>query len=308
MVTYISGNIFTSPAKVLVNPVNTVGVMGKGLAKQFKANFPDMFKQYQKICDAKQLDIGKLWLYKTPNKWVLNFPTKTTWRKPSQLEYIQKGLEKFVNSYEKYDLSSVAFPKLGCGNGELDWETEVKPLMESYLSKIPIMVFVYLGAQTFELDIPEHRNIQKIEDWLRLEPRSLTWDEVLADLKREILINESGEVKDIVNHRQFNIELDDEEFKIVNENQTTKINLEDMKSLWVHARDLGYFNKETAPSAVTTNYDQILSMFLHLPYCQPTHVTDKYKRIVDTSESLGFVVVPPSNTEQQEPFKESLNG
>lgn len=76
MITYVKMNIFESPAQVIVNTVNTVGVMGKGIAKQYKTLYPEMFKEYQKFCEAKLLDVGKLWIYKTENKWVLNFPTK----------------------------------------------------------------------------------------------------------------------------------------------------------------------------------------------------------------------------------------
>ena len=76
MITYIACDLFKSPARVLVNTVNTVGVMGKGIAKDFKQVYPEMFSQYQRICEKGSFDIGTLWLYKTPNKWVLNFPTK----------------------------------------------------------------------------------------------------------------------------------------------------------------------------------------------------------------------------------------
>lgn len=76
MITYVKGNIFESPAKVLVNTVNTVGVMGKGVALEFKRRYPDMFESYKKICEAKQLDVGKLYLCKKSEKWILLFPTK----------------------------------------------------------------------------------------------------------------------------------------------------------------------------------------------------------------------------------------
>lgn len=81
MLKYVQGDLFTSPAKVLVNTVNTQGVMGKGIALTFKKAYPDMFKKYQKYCEQKAIDIGMLWLYKSPNKWVLNFSTKREWRK-----------------------------------------------------------------------------------------------------------------------------------------------------------------------------------------------------------------------------------
>ncbi len=96
MITYIKGNIFDSPAQVLVNTVNTVGVMGKGIAKEFKRIYPDMFVKYRELCENKKLSVGQLWLYKTTNKLILNFPTKKHWRFPSKTEYIETGLKKFA--------------------------------------------------------------------------------------------------------------------------------------------------------------------------------------------------------------------
>ena len=119
MIEYIEGNIFNSPAQVIVNTVNTVGVMGKGLALSFKKRYPKMFEAYKKACDKHQLTIGKLMLYYAPDHWIMMFPTKESWRNPSKLEYLEAGLNKFVTTYAEKKITSIAFPKLGCGNGEL---------------------------------------------------------------------------------------------------------------------------------------------------------------------------------------------
>lgn len=143
MINYIKGNLFTSNSKILVNTVNTVGVMGKGIASDFKRIYPKMFEEYKALCDAKKFDIGELFLYKTQNKWILNFPTKKHWKSPSKLEYIEKGLIGLINKANELKLNDIAMPKLGCGNGGLDWETQVKPLVEKYLKKSPINVSIY---------------------------------------------------------------------------------------------------------------------------------------------------------------------
>ncbi len=143
MITYLRGDIFSSQAQVLVNPVNTVGVMGKGLALQFKSRYPEMFAYYQRMCRGQLLDVGKLCLWKSPEKWILLFPTKKHWRDPSKLEYIESGLRKLAENYERLRIESVAFPKLGCGNGGLEWD-DVKPLMEKYLGSLPICIDVYV--------------------------------------------------------------------------------------------------------------------------------------------------------------------
>ncbi len=146
MISYVHGDIFTSEAQVLVNAVNTVGVMGKGIALEFKRRYPQMFKEYQGICKAGQFKVGQLWLYKSADKWILNFPTKIHWRDPSRLEYIEAGLRTFAAIYAQDEITSIAFPQLGCGAGGLDWESQVRPLMERYLSPLSIRIEIYRYA------------------------------------------------------------------------------------------------------------------------------------------------------------------
>ena len=143
MIEYVHGNIFESKAKVITNPVNTVGVMGAGLALQFKQKYPNMFNMYQVACDNNLLTIGKLMLIKETDHTILLFPTKKDWRDPSQLSYIEAGLRKFVSMYEQKGVTSVAFSKLGCGLGGLKWEV-VKPIMEKYLKPLPIVCYIYV--------------------------------------------------------------------------------------------------------------------------------------------------------------------
>jgi O-acetyl-ADP-ribose deacetylase (regulator of RNase III) len=155
MITYIEGSLFTSTAQALVNTVNTAGVMGKGLARAFKTYYPEMFAEYAQLCAEKQFAVGQLLLYRTPHKWVLNFPTKRHWRQPSRLSDIEAGLETFVRTYSEQGISSIAFPQLGCGNGGLDWEAEVRPLMERYLGELPLDVQVFITPEqsdTFFVD------------------------------------------------------------------------------------------------------------------------------------------------------------
>jgi len=143
MITHQKGNIFASTAQTLVNPVNLVGVMGKGLALEFKEKYPPMFDQYKRLCDQKKFKIGMLHLWKGHPKWVLNFPTKLDWRDLSGPEIVEAGLFKFVNTFKEKGINSAAFPRLGCGEGGLDWEDVVKPMMEEYLGKLPVHIEIY---------------------------------------------------------------------------------------------------------------------------------------------------------------------
>ena len=135
MIKYVVGDIFSSPAQVLVNTVNTVGVMGKGIALTFRRVFPEMFEEYKVLCETDLLSIGDLFLYKNPHKWILNFPTKKHWRAKSKLEYIDVGLEKFASTYNDERIESISFPMLGCQHGGLDWD-DVRPVMERRLNRI----------------------------------------------------------------------------------------------------------------------------------------------------------------------------
>ena len=143
-VSIIDGNIFNTKAQTIVNTVNCVGVMGKGIALVFELRYPNMFEIYQDYCNQKLIAIGKLWIYKgEPSApWVLNFPTKTHWKLPSEYEYIEKGLQKFVDTYKEKGITSIAFPLLGANNGGLD-KDKVMSIMISYLSQCDIPVEIY---------------------------------------------------------------------------------------------------------------------------------------------------------------------
>jgi O-acetyl-ADP-ribose deacetylase (regulator of RNase III)/uncharacterized protein YwgA len=147
MIKFVKGNIFDSKAEALVNTVNTVGVMGKGIALQFKKNFPNNFKLYSEACKNSKIKIGKLLLTEDENlaignKIIINFPTKTTWKKPSEYEYIEKGLDDLIRLINQSDIKSVAIPPLGSGNGGLDW-AKVKSIIKEKLYNINAEIIVY---------------------------------------------------------------------------------------------------------------------------------------------------------------------
>jgi O-acetyl-ADP-ribose deacetylase (regulator of RNase III) len=143
-VRYQMGDIFITSAQVIVNPVNCKGVMGKGLALAFKQRYPAMFAVYQQECRIGKLRIGQPTLYRESTPWILNFPTKDHWRDASKLEYLEQGLQYFVDHYREMGIQSIAFPKLGAGLGKLSWD-EVGPLMVTYLGLVDCEVVIYIG-------------------------------------------------------------------------------------------------------------------------------------------------------------------
>ena len=129
MIKFIENDdIFTSKCNYLVNPVNTIGVMGKGLALQFKQHFPKNFLQYQRACNNGSLIPGRILINYENGKYIVNFPTKKHWKDDSKLEYIISGLNNLKRNAIENSIKSIAFPPLGYGLGKLSWE-KVEPLI-----------------------------------------------------------------------------------------------------------------------------------------------------------------------------------
>lgn len=151
-ISLLDGNIFTSKSQVIVNTVNCEGVMGAGIALECRLRYPVMYSKYLEYCRNGELDIGKLWIYKSTDRWILNFPTKKYWRQPSKVEYLHAGLEKFTTMYQAKGIESIAFPVLGSQHGGLDSAMVIK-IMISYFSKcsIPIEIYKYNNSARDDL-------------------------------------------------------------------------------------------------------------------------------------------------------------
>jgi O-acetyl-ADP-ribose deacetylase (regulator of RNase III) len=291
MITYVSGNLFESPAKVLVNTVNTEGVMGKGIALEFKRIYPEMFEEYRALCERRKLTIGALHLFKTPHKWILNFPTKKTWRQPSRVEYIQAGLQTLVRIVAEADITSLAMPPLGCGNGQLDYESQVKPLVEQYLGKLSVPVFVYRGRAAsglVEQSVPE-----EISKWLRSQPESLPFDEVWEDVLA--LLDKRSVYHTATSHNEYTVHPveDPPSLAIEAANKSYKIDREQLLEFWQQLRDFGFSYRSIAPEHHRISY--LIPIFEQLPYVRRVSVSDSsnLKRNV-----VALQVRPPARSEK----------
>lgn len=138
----ITGNIFTSSCQTIVNTINCEGVMGAGLALECRLRYPKMFEQYAHLCAERQIDVGKLWLFRDASRWILNFPTKKQWRQPSHISYLKLGLQKFMRTYREKGIESIAFPLLGAQHGGLNPGRALE-LMHDYLEPCTIPVEIY---------------------------------------------------------------------------------------------------------------------------------------------------------------------
>ena len=148
----IRGNIFTTNCQVIVNTINCVGVMGAGIALECRLRYPEMHAKYIDFCEEKKISVGMLWLYKSENKWILNFPTKNHWRYPSKKEYLHLGLKKFSDTYKLKEIKSIAFPMLGADRGGID-PTESQEIMTSYLNHLEIDIEIYQYDKTAKDDL-----------------------------------------------------------------------------------------------------------------------------------------------------------
>lgn len=152
MIETIQGDILKAEAEALVNTVNCVGVMGRGIALQFKKAFPENFKEYKTVCDRKELKPGKLFIYSTNRfynpKYIINFPTKQHWKGKSRMEYIESGLKTLIDEISKRKICSIAIPPLGSGLGGLKW-SDVRLKIEEAFEKFPdvhVLLYESTGA------------------------------------------------------------------------------------------------------------------------------------------------------------------
>jgi len=149
------GDILKSKAQTLVNTVNCVGIMGKGIALEFKNRFPEMFKDYVQRCERHEVHIGQPYIYKSLfGKQIVNFPTKEHWKSVSKLIDIKKGLDYLLAHYKKWGITSIAIAPLGCGNGQLEWKF-VGPLIYEYAKKMDLYVEMYAPYGTSPAELTE---------------------------------------------------------------------------------------------------------------------------------------------------------
>lgn len=177
MIQETKGNLLESDAQALVNTVNTVGVMGKGIALQFKENFPDNYKEYRAACKRGDVKIGKMFIT-TENsingkKIIINFPTKTTWRKPSEYSYIENGLADLRNVILNYNITSIAIPPLGSHNGGLDWQI-VKKMIVDKLNDLDCTIYLYEPSDEISEKLKSER--------VKLTPARAMMLDVLCDM------------------------------------------------------------------------------------------------------------------------------
>ncbi|MDY6894697.1 MAG: macro domain-containing protein [Thermotogota bacterium] len=279
MITYLSSSIWISPAQTLVNTINVVGAMGKGIALEFKKRYPDMYKQYRKLCKDKKLTVGKLWIYNSTDRKILNFPTKINWRSPSKVEYVEEGLIKFVETYEKMNISSISFPQLGTGHGGLSWDSVVRPLMEKHLKDLPIPIFIHLKTEKNKF-IPEH--LLPVED-------AIPFDVLLDDLK-----DLAGKYFETLTKKyRYRFNGIDENFliftRVKGSNPKVKIPIEHLRMLWNDLHNFKIMQSSNTPGQIIKQFGLIFSLLSNIPYVYTIDASKSYNNLINNPSVAIFL-------------------
>jgi len=165
MIKYTQGNLLEASTEALINTVNEVGVMGKGIALMFRESFPENARAYEAACKSGDVRVGKMFVTKerdlTGERWIINFPTKKHWRNPSKVEWIREGLRDLALVVRDRGIRSVAVPPLGCGNGGLEW-TQVRREIEAALSELEdVEVIVYQPTDIYQ-NAPKREGVETL--------------------------------------------------------------------------------------------------------------------------------------------------
>lgn len=188
MIKYSNSNVFNTNAEVIVNTINCVGFMGRGLALEYALRYPDLLKDYEEKCKNKEIEIGKVYYFKSGKQLIANIPTKKDFKKPSKMEWIISALENFRETYNEHNIKTIAFPILGGGLGGLDKEKVLK-IMEEYLDIDDLEVIICLDKNGIEgkekemLEMFKSCKISTLESYMKLSSKQ---KEILENAQKSI--------------------------------------------------------------------------------------------------------------------------
>jgi len=296
MIIYHRTSILESTAKTAVNTINCVGVMGKGLAHAYKKRYPKMFKVYKEYCNDGLFEPGKLWLWKASDQWILNFPTKKHWRNSSKIEWLEAGLQKFSSTYEERGITQISFPKLGCGNGNLEWDV-VKPLMEKYLNPLPIEIWIH--DYQVNVGMPEH--LEEFTAYQAKTPLPKSKDELWKNLK---FIEESVGEKlfNFSSKQNFSINTATDAVVFRNNGNETKIDFEEILSNY-RIMLSGLLTKKKIGISDNTEASELISLLSLLPHAEPVEIGFPSKEENETAAQIRFLAGYESVAETRKQFE-----
>lgn len=290
MITTIYGDLFASPARVLLNPVNTVGTMAAGLADEFRQIYPDMFAQYQAYCENDALSIGQVFLYRTAHKWILNVPIKKHYRASVRLDGVAQALQKIATVYADQGITSLSMPVPGVGDGVT--HAEVFPLLESYLGHLPLMVYVHLPADP---RLPEQRHhITTVSRWLHGTPRDIPFETFVRGVGS--LARRHPAMRTLLDERPFTLQFRQEDvpprrmsLRVTSDGQETFfLPISMLRDLWQYLILAGYAHPANLPSGMDAIGAELMTLVSRLSYVRPVLMT-----LRDATPVVGAHYIPP---------------
>lgn len=295
MITLVHGDLFTSPARVLVNPVNTVGTMAGEVGEDFRQVYPEMFARYQALCESDALTIGQAYLYRTPHKWVLNLPVKKHYRASIRLEAVETALRKIATLYAEQLFVSLSLPVAALIENDVRWD-DVLPLLHSYLGTLPIMVYVHLPADP---RLPEARyNVTTLSRWLLGTPQHVTYDTFWRGLSSIVrrhpqLTTLEGDVpfqatfrRDAANPRLMSLKLTPAQGEEMFIPQSL------LRDLWQYLLTSGYAHPRHLPGGLDSGGAMVVALLSRLSYVRPLLLQP-----TDQPAAIGVHYTPPAERE-----------
>lgn len=282
MIIDTSGDLFLSTAKTLLNPVNSVGVMSRGISREFKRSFPTMYTSYKTLCDAGQLTIGDVWLYTSMHKWVLNVPIRKHWRSHARLEHLERGLQKIVSIYAEQGITSLAVPRLDDELAPLAWD-EVRPLLNAYLGPLPIPVYLVAHAPSAQ------RSRASVKRWLAGYPQSVSVNRFTRDLDK--LLTKQTAFQRLDDGSSFQAHMTDNSrgrSLVLEPENGPSITLygSNLTDLWLYVRAAGSVQPLHLPNGLAAAAPWLIALLSALPYLDPI-------RFGNPPDEIGLLYVPP---------------
>lgn len=290
MLTIVYGDLLMSPARVLVNPVNTVGTMAGDLGEDLRQVYPAMFAEYQRLCEADQLNIGQVMLYRTPHKWILNLPVKRHYRANVRLDAVESGLRRIATLYAEQHFTSISLPAAELCDSPSD-QPALMGLLRSYLGTLPIMVYAHLPADP-PLQEARH-NITTLARWLHGTPQHVSfetfWRGIASIVRRhpEMTTLEDDQPfaatfrRDEANPRLMSL-------KLIRDEQTTFIPQTLLRDLWQYVLLAGYAHPRHLPGGLDAVGEMIVTLLSKLSYMRPVRLQPS-----DQAAAVGLHYIPP---------------
>lgn len=288
MITYVYGDLYFSPARVLVNPVNTTGAMGTGHSAEFKRLYPAMYDTYRDLCQQDRFEVGQLYLYRTAHKWILNLPTRKHYRADANLDMIEAGLQKFAAIYADEGLTSVSFPDLTDDAPHLSWEQDLRPLIESYLGTLPIMVYVHRQLDDNPYPLPQ-TSARALRNWLNGQPRQIPFDRWWRDLQQ--VITGTADFSTVTDGERFRVTVTDHRISLkilVPTQKPVFISETLLRDLWQYVARAGYVLPQNLPGGLEQVAPYLVALLSQLETIYPIYLAP-----ADGQRVTGLHYIPP---------------